>query len=443
MNDIKMPQLSDSMEEGTILSWLIEDGQHVSEGDELVELETDKAAMTHESEASGILHIVAAEGDTVPVGELIARIGPSEGTDDAGKSDVSEPAVATASAGSDTSSANRGGATIPVGQIADDSDAAESDLDDHGSDSRILATPLAERIASAQGIDLATLRGSGPRGRITKINVLEAAGINSAASQTTQRTSVQTGTAPATMSDQERSLSGQTQGAKGEQNEIKMTRFQSVVASRVAESKATVPHYQVQTEVVMDAAIELRSGFKAIGDGSDAPSFNDMIVKSSALALREFPQANGSFETGKYILFDRINIGIAVAAEDTLVVPTIVDADQKTLARIKADSKRLAGSVRSGEVTPPELAGGTFTVSNLGMYGMTAIFPVINPPQAAILGVGAMRQVLRRGGGGEVVDSSELTLTLSCDHRILNGADASRFLFEIKENLEQPLKLVL
>jgi pyruvate dehydrogenase E2 component (dihydrolipoamide acetyltransferase) len=216
-----------------------------------------------------------------------------------------------------------------------------------------------------------------------------------------------------------------------------------VVARRTAEAKATIPLYQVQTEVNMDAAIELRSGFKAIGDGKAVPSFNDMIVKASALALREHPQVNGSFESGTYVLHERVNVGIAVAAEDTLIVPTIVDADQKTLNQIKADSKRLAERVRSGEITPPELAGGTFTVSNLGMYGMTAIFAVINPPESAILGVGAMQERLRRDEHGEVVDSSSLTLTLSCDHRILNGVDASRFLFLIKEVLEQPLRMVL
>jgi pyruvate dehydrogenase E2 component (dihydrolipoamide acetyltransferase) len=457
MNEIKMPQLSDSMEEGTILSWLVNDGQSVSKGDELVELETDKATMTYESEVSGVLQIVAAEGDTIPVGELIARIGSVEVTDDGEPRNGSGSLGGAANRSEMTDSPVPGIPSIPGSTGVRSSEQApaggvvarpwprKGDSDEQAEDSHAVATPLAKRIASAHGIDLTTLPGSGPRGRITKVDVFRAAGIDGAPQGTPEQPSAfaPAGSAPVAESKAGGVQSGQTQAAKGASDQVEMTRFQSVVARRMAESKATIPHYQVQTEVVMDGANELRTGFKAVGDGQAAPTFSDMIVKASALALREFPQANGSFETGRYVLYERVNVGFAVAAEDALVVPTIVDADQKTLSGIRADSKRLAERVRSGEVTPPELAGATFTVSNLGMYGMTAIYPVINPPQVAILGVGAMRETLRRDDDGEVVDSFMLTLTLSCDHRMLNGADASRFLFQIKENLEQPLKLVL
>jgi pyruvate dehydrogenase E2 component (dihydrolipoamide acetyltransferase) len=211
----------------------------------------------------------------------------------------------------------------------------------------------------------------------------------------------------------------------------------------MAEAKATVPHFQVETEVRMDDAIALRGELKAIVGDGPVPSFNDMIVRAAALALRAHPKANGSYADGAFELHDRINVGMAVAAEDALVVPTIFDADRKSLGEIGRDSRRLAERVRAGEVTPPELAGGTFTVSNLGMFGMTAIYPVINPPQAAILGVGRTRAVLQRGEAGEIEDASPMTLTLSCDHRILYGAEAAEFLAAIRDLLEAPLRVAL
>ncbi len=229
--------------------------------------------------------------------------------------------------------------------------------------------------------------------------------------------------------------------AKGTVTIQEPTRVQQVIARRMAETKATVPDFQVQTEVWMDAALELREEFKALG-GDVVPSLNDLIVKASALALRDWPRANGSYRDGHFELYSRINVGIAVATQDALVVPTISDADTRSLGSIAAEARRLADRVRSGEITPPELSGATFTVSNLGMYGMTAITSVISSPQAAILGVGTSRPVLARENG-EVVDRRLMTLTLTCDHRILYGADAAQFLAAIRDLLEQPLTLVV
>jgi pyruvate dehydrogenase E2 component (dihydrolipoamide acetyltransferase) len=194
----------------------------------------------------------------------------------------------------------------------------------------------------------------------------------------------------------------------------------------------------------MDAALALRAELKTLAAEQvnlTVPSVNDLIVKASALALREHSHANGSYRDGSFELHDRVNVGVAVAAEGALVVPTVFDADTKSVGEIAREVRRLAERVRSNSITPPELSGATFTVSNLGMYGMTAITPVINPPQAAILGVGAARPVLARDGSGEIVERSLLTLTLSCDHRILYGADAARFLADIKALLEAPLRL--
>jgi pyruvate dehydrogenase E2 component (dihydrolipoamide acetyltransferase) len=212
----------------------------------------------------------------------------------------------------------------------------------------------------------------------------------------------------------------------------------------MAESKATVPEFTITTEVDMEDAVALRGQLKAVAEGSDSPvpSFNDMVVKASAIALREHPRANGAYKDGKFELYSRVNVGVAVAAQDSLVVPTVFDADKKSLGEIARDSRALAERVRAGAVTPPELSGGTFTVSNLGMFGVTEFVAVINPPQAAILAVGKMepRAVVR---DGEVVVRNRMNITLSCDHRILYGAQAAEFLARIKALLEQPIALAL
>jgi pyruvate dehydrogenase E2 component (dihydrolipoyllysine-residue acetyltransferase) len=226
---------------------------------------------------------------------------------------------------------------------------------------------------------------------------------------------------------------------------VRLSRLQQLVARRMADAKATIPHFQVQTEVEMTAAMAFRAELKALASsqGVPAPSLNDLIVKAAALCLRRHPRANGSYADDGFELHERVNVGIAVAAGDALVVPVVHDADVRTLGQIAAESRRLAEAVRDGIITPPELSGATFTVSNLGMYGMTAITPVVNPPQAAILGVGAIRDVLARGDDGTIVDRKLLTLTLSCDHRILYGADASQFLAAIRAVLEAPSGLAL
>jgi pyruvate dehydrogenase E2 component (dihydrolipoamide acetyltransferase) len=204
-----------------------------------------------------------------------------------------------------------------------------------------------------------------------------------------------------------------------------------------------IPEFQVETEVVMDAVIALRAELKrAAFDGEIVPSLNDFIVKASALALRERPRANGSYRAGRFELHSRVNVGVAVAADDALVVPTVFDADTKSLGQIASDVRGLALRVREGTIRPTDLEGGTFTVSNLGMYGMSAITPVINAPQAAILGVGALREVLARVDG-KIVDRTLMTLRLSCDHRILYGADAAIFLAQIRDLLTEPLGLML
>jgi pyruvate dehydrogenase E2 component (dihydrolipoamide acetyltransferase) len=211
----------------------------------------------------------------------------------------------------------------------------------------------------------------------------------------------------------------------------------------MAESKATAPHFYLTTEIDMTRAWEARARIKAAApEGGVVPSFNDMVVKACAIALREFPRANGSYRDGKVELYSRVNVGIAVAARDALVVPTIFDADAKGLGAIAAEGRRLAERVRDGSITPPELSGGTFTVSNLGMFGVTSFSAVINPPQAAILAVGSIEEaaVVR---DGEVTAGRRMSVNLACDHRILYGADGARFLARVRDLLQEPVFLAM
>jgi len=394
---ITMPRLSDSMEEGTILKWLIAPGEPVEAGADLVEIETDKATMTHQADAAGVLEILTAEGETVAVGDPIARVGD-------GAAATPEPQPTADNSTPPASESPRVEPTPP----ADDSTRG-------GGEGRAVATPLARRVAAQHGVALAGVAGSGPRGRVVKGDVLAAAGVAAAPTPTA---------AP-------------DDGARVQP----LTRLQRVIAERMVAAGA-VPVFQVQTDVAIDAALELRARIKDAAGEGPAPSVNDLIVKAAALALRDHPLVNASYRDEGFEHHDAIHVGVAVAADDALVVPTVTDADRKSLGAIAADVRRLAERVRAGTVAPAELSGATFTVSNLGMYGMTAITPVINPPQAAILGVGAARDTLARDELGEIVDRRLLALTLTCDHRILYGAHGAAYLADVKALLEAPLRLV-
>jgi pyruvate dehydrogenase E2 component (dihydrolipoamide acetyltransferase) len=232
--------------------------------------------------------------------------------------------------------------------------------------------------------------------------------------------------------------------AKGQVEVVELTKLQQTVARRMAESKATAPHFYLQAEIDMTSAVEGRAKLKAAaGEGEVVPTFNDMVVKACALALREFPRANGAYRDGRIELYSRINIGVAVAAQDALVVPTVFDADQKGLRRIATESRALAARVRDGQITPPELSGGTFTVSNLGMYGISNFHAVINTPQAGILAVGEVKAKAVVTDSGEIEPRELMGVTLACDHRILYGADGAEFLARVRQLLEEPLGLAL
>jgi pyruvate dehydrogenase E2 component (dihydrolipoamide acetyltransferase) len=431
MTEIVMPRLSDSMEEGTILKWLKADGDEISRGDPLAEIETDKATLTYESDAGGVLTIVAPAGETLPIGSVIARLdsgsngGAARSAPQAAPEPAPEPAPAPESA------------PAPEPELAPAPEPAPVQPPPAPS-GRVKASPLARRMAGEQGVDLQQLSGSGPGGRIVKADVERAALAPAAAPPAP---SPQPAPAPAPAPTPARTpvpTPAETATAKGDVTVQELTRTQQLIARRMAESKATVPDFTLRSDVDMEACVQLRAGLKALG--GDVPSYNDMVVKASALALREFPRANGSYRDGRFELHSRVNVGVAVAALDSLVVPTVFDADRKSLREIARESRGLAERVRAGTVTPPELSGGTFTVSNLGMYGVTDFTAVINPPQAAILAVGALAQrpVVRDGA---LVARNTMGVTLVCDHRILYGADAAEFLARIRALLEQPLAL--
>jgi pyruvate dehydrogenase E2 component (dihydrolipoamide acetyltransferase) len=447
MSEIVMPRLSDTMEEGTILRWLKSDGEHVARGEELVEIETDKAAMTYESDLEGALRIVAAEGETLPVGALIAHVGEPAAGDGAAPgaeagagAETSAGAAPRAGAGdaaaaaTQTPSEPRPAAPVPAASSPGD----PGDGAPNGSGERVKASPVARRIAQQRGVALRGLSGSGPGGRIVKADVEAGAAAPGPAAPETA------GTAAAPAPDA-------VATAKGTTTTVELTRTQQTIARRMAESKATIPDFAIQIEVDMEACVALRAELKRLAPAEPesqeatlgTPTYNDMVVKASALALREHPHANGSYRDGRLLLHSRVNVGVAVAAQDALVVPTVFDADEKSLGEIARETRTLAERVRSGAITPPELGGGTFTVSNLGMYGVRSFTAIINPPQAAILSVGSLARRAVVGEDGELQARSTMMLTLVCDHRILYGADAAQFASRIRELLQAPAALTL
>jgi pyruvate dehydrogenase E2 component (dihydrolipoamide acetyltransferase) len=440
------------MEEGTILRWLKAPGDQVARGEELVEIETDKANMVYEAPDEGTLvEVLAGEGDTLPIGEVIARVGepgeaPSADRATGGRQPTGDEGEA--SGGGSTAGARLGEAADPgtgeglsrAGSPSSPGRTETVPAPTAGDDGRLKASPLARRIARENGLELGEIAGSGPGGRIVKADVERAVAAGSAAPATAPAAPVPIPAAPA------RPTSGvheRPETAKGTASHEELTKLQQSVARRMAESKATAPHFYLSVEVDMSRAVEARGGLKAAAtEGETVPSFNDMIVKACAIALREHPRANGAYRDGRLELYSRVNVGVAVAGQDALVVATVFDADQKGLRLIASETRALAARVREGTVTPPELSGGTFTVSNLGMFGIDSFDAVINPPQAAILAVGAIteRPVIR---DGQVVAAHLMALNLACDHRILYGADGAEFLDRIRRLLEEPLGLAL
>src|SRR4051812_22231809 len=452
--DVTMPRLSDSMEEGTILNWIVQEGGEVKRGEPLCEIETDKANMTYEADTDGVLlEIVVPEGETVELGEVIARIGePGEaGGSGEESSDEGDEEEAAADAEDASAGAERGE------EPAEEPDPEPATASSNGSDSddeRAKASPVARRVANELGIDIADVQGTGPGGRILKADVEKAAGEDGGAPEKAPEPKQEKKKKDKKQKKEkkkereaaadEKPAAPEPAGDAGNRGELQvqeLTRLQRTISRRMAESKATAPDFALEVEIDMTLCVELRERLMQVEE--KPPSFNDMVVKACANALREHPRVNAAYKDGKFELYSRVNVGVAVAANDALVVPTVFDADKKSLGEISRTVQALAQKVRDGKVTPPELSGGTFTVSNLGMYGIDSFTAVINPPQAALLAVGSLRKRPVVNEGGRLVARDTMSATLVCDHRILYGADGAEFLARVRELLEQPLSLAL
>ena len=376
--EIVMPRLSDAMEEGTIVRWLKDVGDQIEVGDELVEVETDKATVIYEAEISGLLsEILVQAGEVQQLGRPIARVS---------------------------------------------GDAAAQPVQ-----GRPLATPVARRRARELGIELAALLGTGPRGRIRLADV-EAAGDRAPGTAPPPGTAAAPRPAPA--------------DGRGVAERVPLTSTQRVIAQRMAETIATVPHFRLSMDVDFGEILRLRARLRAaVGDG--APTVNDIVVALAARALREHPAVNSSYAGDAIERHERVNVGIAVARPGALLVPVVRDADRRSLGEIARETAELIERVRTSSSTPADLADGTFTVSNLGMYGISGFDSIINAPESAILSVGAAQPRALVDESGALTSRSFATLTLACDHRAVYGADGAAFLARLRALLESPEVLVL
>ncbi len=422
MSEVVMPRLSDTMEEGELAKWLKNVGDPVSKGDVLAEIETDKATMDLEAFESGVLEqqLVAA-GTVVPIGTPVAVIG-----DGSGKS--SAPAAPAAPAAAEEPPAKvqapaQAAKSEPAPAAPASAAPARSPAAGLPADSRLRTSPLARKIAKERGIDLAAIEGSGPQGRIVRADV-EAAGSGSAAS-VGQKTAAQP-------------------SAEGER--VAPGKIRTVAAKRLSVSQA-VPHFFLTSVVDVEKLLSFRSDLnEALAGQGVKASVNDLIVKAVAVALRQHPEANASWveeDSGPVILrHASVNVGIAVATDAGLLVPVIRDADSKSLAQIASDTNSLAEKARTGKLGIDEMSGGTFSVSNLGMFGIDQFTAMLNPPEAGILAVGAASPVpvLRNGG---LIEVPKLKVTLTVDHRVMDGAVAAGFLRDVVANLEKPLLFML
>ena len=421
---ITMPRLSDTMTDGTVATWLKKQGDSVEEGDILAEIETDKATMEFESFYEGnLLHIGVQEGETAPVDSLLAIIGP-EGTD---VSSIVENGVPTEKkSSSDKKAAPKEEKKESKQDNKEEHKSSNTNTGTNNSGGRIFASPLAKKIASDKGINLADVSGSGENGRIIKKDV-----ENYTPSATV---SVETPTPASSAAAPSFSVTGEEKS-----EEVKNSQMRKAIAKSLGNSKFTAPDFSLNIEVDMDAAIASRKTINAIPDTK--VSFNDMVVKACAMALQKHPQVNTSWTDNNTIYHSHIHVGVAVAVDEGLLVPVIKHTNQMSLTQIGATVRDLAGKARHKKITPAEMQGSTFTVSNLGMFGIDNFTSIINQPNSAILSVGAIVQkpVVKNG---QIVVGNTMNLTLTCDHRTVDGAVGAQFLQTLKTFIENPVTML-
>ncbi|WP_410878971.1 pyruvate dehydrogenase complex dihydrolipoamide acetyltransferase [Myroides sp. DW712] len=420
---ITMPRLSDTMTEGTVASWIKKVGDKIEEGDILAEIETDKATMEFEAFESGtLLYVGIQEGESAPIDSVLAILGPA-GTDvsalveGAKNGGVATTSMETAAPAEAPKAVEPAAAPVATATTAG---------------GRVFVSPLAKKIAEEKGINLAQVKGTGENGRIIKRDVEN---FVPTAAQAPAQTAAPVAQATATVAAVQPFIPA------GEMSfeEVKNSQMRKTIARRLAESKFTAPHYYLTIEIDMENAMASR---KLINDLPDTKvSFNDMVVKACAMALRKHPQVNTQWTDAATIYNNHINVGVAVAVEDGLVVPVLPFTDQMSLTHIGAKVKELAGKAKTKKLTPAEMDGSTFTVSNLGMFGIQSFTSIINQPNAAILSVGAIveKPVVKNG---QIVVGNTMTVTLACDHRTVDGATGAQFLQTLKNYIENPVTML-
>ncbi|MFL1378377.1 MULTISPECIES: dihydrolipoamide acetyltransferase family protein [unclassified Nocardiopsis] len=436
MSEIYMPRLSDTMEEGVISTWVKKVGDKVASGDVLVEIETDKAVMEYEAYEDGFLvKQSVSEGETVPIGAVIGVIGdsPDAAPDDSGAPAAEDEAEekAEAPAGAE--------AAAPAEPAAEEAPApAEAPS---GDGERPRTSPLARRLAKEYGLDITRIQGSGPRGRIVRADI-EAAAKEGTGAAAPAAPAPAAQAAPAAAAATPASQAPSFDDGR-DSEEVPVGNIRKVIARRLTESKQQVPHFYLRRTIDAEALKTFRGQInEQLASTGAKISFNDLIVKASATALKLHPAVNSSWVDGKLLKHGRINVGVAVAVDTGLVVPVLHDTDKATLSEISGRTRELAGKARDGKLKPQEMSGGTFSVSNLGMFGVDSFSAVINPPEAAILAVGAMRQEAVVVDG-EVAVRNRISLELSVDHRAVDGAVGAAFLKDLAEILEEPMRIIL
>lgn len=426
MPELTMPRLSDTMQEGTIARWLKQPGQRFAPGEALAEIETDKATMPLEAYEPGVLErILVPEGQTVPIGRPIALYraeGEAPGMDGAR---AEEAAAAPAPAPPGAARPAAGARPAPPSPPP-------------GAEGPVKASPMARALARERRLDLRTVRGSGPGGRVIRADVEAALAV---------RPAVEAGPSPPEAPVEARAIPVPPRppaAAETEAEEVPLSSIRRVLARRMSESFQTAPHIFLTMVVDAERLVALRAELKRSLEAAGEPpvTLNDLLIRACALSLRANPDLNVSFAGDKLLRFRRIHIAFAVALENGLVAPVVRDADQKSARQIAAEARQLIEKARAGKLAPAEVSGSTFTLSNLGMYGIDHFTAILNPPEAAILAVGAAapEPVVR---DGQVVVRHTLKLTLSCDHRAVDGAAGARFLQHLKGLLEDPLRIVV
>ncbi len=422
---VTMPRLSDTMTDGTVATWLKKVGDVVKEGDILAEIETDKATMEFESFNEGILLFVGIqEGVSAPVDSVLAIIGPA-GTDITGIAEnyKKDGNVASSAISSNTNTAIE----QPTTQNLEPTTTSNSN-------ERVFISPLAKKIAQDKGINLSQLKGSGENGRIVKSDV-----ESYKVSENVQASSVNANVIDVQPSQNVQSAKPFVPAGEQFSEEIKNSQMRKIIAKRLSESIFTAPHFYLTIEVAMDEAMKSRATINTIPDTK--VSFNDMVIKACAMALKKHPKVNSQWTEAATIINHHVNIGVAVAVEDGLVVPVLKFADQMSLSQIGGNVKDLAGRAKSKKLNPAEMEGSTFTVSNLGMFGITEFTSIINQPNSAILSVGAIveKPVVR---DGQIVVGNTMKVTLACDHRTVDGAIGAQFLQTLRQFIENPVTML-